>query len=58
MEQQPKKFSRVTASIVTILGTLGLACQAQKPAATVQALIFRWTKTANHGKLILGAAGQ
>jgi hypothetical protein len=26
--------------------------------ATVQALIFRWTKTANHGKLILGAAGQ
>jgi|NGEPerStandDraft_6_1074524.scaffolds.fasta_scaffold102039_1 hypothetical protein len=35
MEQQPKKFSRVTASIVTILGTLGLACQAQKPALTV-----------------------
>src|ERR1035437_6333386 len=26
--------------------------------ATVQALIFRWTKTANHGKLILGDAGQ
>ena len=25
---------------------------------TVQALIFRWTKAANHGKLILGAAGQ
>src|ERR1019366_4617815 len=30
-----QKVSRVTASIVTILGTLGLACQAQKPALTV-----------------------
>jgi hypothetical protein len=30
----------------------------QTRKATVQALIFRWTKTANHGKLILGAAGQ
>jgi hypothetical protein len=25
---------------------------------TVQGLVFRWTFTENHGKLILGAAGQ
>jgi hypothetical protein len=33
-------------------------CWREGSKVTVQALIFRWTSAANHGKLILGAAGQ